>query len=84
MVIVKRMIPNLKKEYFHICCRNKQKYLIIAIVHLMYKELKMEQEELLDGKSSIFKIVIHLRQASVEVILENMLIYILIQIYYKK
>lgn len=45
------MIQNIKNVYFLIYWKNKQKYLVILIVHLMYKNQKKGQGELLDGKS---------------------------------
>ena len=46
-----KMIQNTKKEYFHICLKNKLKYLAIMIVLLVFKKPKKELEESWDGKS---------------------------------
>jgi hypothetical protein len=84
MAIVSKMIQSTKKEYFPICLKNKQKYLAISTVHLMFKNQRKVQAELLDGKSLEFKILSHLKQVFVEVILESMQIFILIRICFKK
>jgi hypothetical protein len=45
METASKMIQNIRKEYFHICLKKKQKYLVLLIVHSMYKDQKKEQEE---------------------------------------
>lgn len=51
METVKKMKQNIEKEYFHMCWKNNQKYLVILTVHSAYKNQRKEQEELLDGRN---------------------------------
>ena len=51
MEIVPKMIQDIAKEFFHICLKNKQKFLAMQIVLSLCKEQKKEQVVLLDGKN---------------------------------
>ena len=84
MVIVSKTIRSIRKEYFLIYWKNKLKYLATLIVHLMFKNQRKGQGELLDGRSLEFKIPSRLKLVFVAVILESMQIFILIPICFKK
>jgi hypothetical protein len=46
-----KMIQNTKKGYFHTCSRSKLRFLVMLIALLVFKKLKKELAELLDGKN---------------------------------